>query len=116
MNSIELSILQGEDFVSTITVKENSFPVDLTGSTFRGDAKENLSDSRPSFSFAFDVLDQSTNKGQFKMFLTNSDSSRIVMDYKEVKSFFFDVEWIRPDGIVKKILRGKCKVTAEVTK
>ena len=114
---------QGATFTRTITIKDsNKNPVDLTGWSLRGKIRATQNSASALATFTGTILNQGTNKGQGTVSLTAAETSAIPGDTSAstnvlVKSYYlYDIEAVRPDTSVVRILRGKVTLIPEITK
>jgi len=107
---LNLDIEQGATWGRTLTIKDTDtcLPISLSGYTFRGQLRESY-DATAFTSFTFVIVDSSG--GVVSMTLAASTSSGMVAG-----GYVYDVEMVRPDAVVVRLLQGKAKVTPEVTK
>lgn len=106
---------QGTDFSLLITLRRlDSTLVDLTGYSFRGQAKKSYADLKPAFSFSFTLLDQLVELGKVSLDLHPDDTSSILIRAPE--AYIYDIEMIDATGRVTRILEGTITLRPEVTK
>jgi hypothetical protein len=114
-NTLDLEIFQGSNFSYILTISdENEDPIDLTGYTFRGQARVKYNSPSAAFSFTFALQNQTTNTGKVSMTLDDSDLESLPI--LDTTKYLYDVEMVSADGTVTKILRGTAKVIPQVTK
>lgn len=115
--SLTLTVPQGSDTRYTLTLKnsEGEF-IDLTGSTFRGKAKPGYCDHSSVVNISFEIPDQSSsaNFGIVNMLVPKEQTTGL--DICETAYFRYDVEWVKPNGEVNRIIQGGMNITPEVTK
>lgn len=110
-----LTVYQGADYRRALEFKdESAVLMNLTGYTFRGQVKAKYSDSSPTFSFSFTLRDQATEPGLVDMLLAAADTAAITMT-KEA-DYIYDIEMVKPDGDVVRVLEGRLKLYPEVTR
>jgi hypothetical protein len=111
-----LEIKQGETFSGLLRIKENpTTTTDVTGYTFRGQARRKIADPEILFSFSFVIQDQLTNEGEVLWLLADSITTGIALDGK-VLECFYDIEMVDTASNVTRIVEGKIKITPEVTR
>lgn len=112
-NKLDLELKQGEDFFRLITIKdENGYPIDLTGYSFEGQAKESFVSASYIF-FTFLVRDQVANKGEVEFSIARAQTSKKKL--RERKQLIYDVE-MNSGGQVSRILQGSMVLDPGVTK
>lgn len=112
-NELNLDHDQGSDFSLELTIKDGAgVAKNITGYTFRGQARLTY-DSPVAFSFSFTVVD--AVNGRVDMKLPNADSTLIGL-LTEKTTYLYDVEAEDTANLVEKLMRGKFKVTPEVTR
>lgn len=110
-NKLDLEIKQGQDESFLLTIKdENGAPQDLTGFTFKGEARDQYQ-GKLFFSFSFDVKNQTTDTGKVEMILSRSATSRLKVAGKTI--LVYDVEMT--SSTTTRIIEGKINFTPEVT-
>ncbi len=110
-----LIVNQGEDFQRVLRIKDESDTlIDLTGYSFRGQAKLKFGETEPQFSFEFTVRDQGSDIGTLDMLI--SAASTAALSIGKATDYVYDVEMIRPDLKVKRLFQGKLQLSPEVTK
>ena len=120
--SYNMNIDQGSDFLLTLTIKDPAgLEVDLTGFTFSGQIRKNISDSTVVASFDFTILDQVTNTGQVTVGLDAATSSAILLKSQKTVSrkaekMAYDIEKTDTLGQVERILQGQVLFSPEVTR
>lgn len=117
----DLALEQGATFSRDVIYKDSDGePVDLTGSTLRGQIRKKTSDESPLASFSFVIADQETNKGQFNVSLTRTQTSGLPAATQEgprrrLAEYTYDIE--REVGSnTYRILEGLVFVSPEVTR
>lgn len=121
-NQYDICIEQGATFERTLTIKDsNGVPLDITGWEFTGQIRKTYSDPDVVVSFSFDVLDQTTETGKVKMFLSADDTESIPVTPATGLSFkptlyVYGVEAKKPDDFVYRFLQGVASVSPEVTR
>jgi hypothetical protein len=114
-SNLNLTIDQGADFQRVLTIKDsNGDAIDLTGYTFRGQARTAYGAAAIGFSFVFVIRNQTTNKGEVDWTLPNSTFSSTTLT--KVTTYVYDVEMVSAGGIVTRLVEGSVAITPEVTK
>lgn len=109
---LDIVIEQGATFSRVLTITDStSTAVDISNDTFRGQVRSSFKSGavEASFSFAF-VTDGTDGKVAF----TISDEATSAMTFG--RNFVYDIEWVKANGSVVRILEGTADVTAEVTR
>lgn len=110
-NRLDLEIKQGQDESFLLTIKdENGAPQDLTGFTFKGEARDQYQ-GKLFFAFSFDVKDQVTDTGKVEMLLPRAVTSKLKIAGKTL--LVYDVEMT--SSSTTRILEGKINLNPEVT-
>jgi hypothetical protein len=114
-NTLNITINQGADFERLLTLKSDAVTtINLTGYTFRGQAREAFDSKNAAFSFVFALKNQTTNEGQVDWSLANTALTALKLSAST--NYVYDVEMVSPGGIVTRILEGTATVNPEVTK
>ena len=117
----DMYIEQGTDYSLLVTLKDdNNALINLTGHAFRGKIRKTASSPTVIAEFSFEVLDQGTNTGEFKVKLDDAVSSAIALDPSEnperTTTFFcYDIE-SELAGTVTRWLEGTVEMSPELTK
>lgn len=115
MNTLDITIYQGADFQRLLTLKSGpNTTINLSGYTFKGQARTAYGASTAAFEFTFTIKDQGTNEGQVDWKLANSALTALKLT--KAASYVYDVEMTSPGGIKTRILEGTATVKPEVTK
>jgi hypothetical protein len=116
MNTLNITIYQGADFQRLLTIKAGApaVDVDLTGYTFKAQARTAFGIATAAFEFTFTLKDQTTNTGEVDWKLANSALTALKLT--KSTAYVYDVEMTSPGGIKTRILEGTATVKPEVTK
>ncbi len=110
MASHDITIDQGSTFSKSITLKDdNDVVINITNDTFRGQVRKHHSSTDIQATFTFTITDGTNGVVAWSLSATDSatiSSGRLV----------YDVEWVKQDGTVTRILEGIADTTAEVTR
>ena len=110
MASHDITIDQGSTFSKSITLKDdNDVVINVTNDTFRGQVRKHHSSTDIQATFSFTITDGTNGVVAWSLSATDSaamSSGKLV----------YDVEWIKQDGTVTRILSGIADTTAEVTR
>ena len=106
----DITIAQGADFTKTITLKDdNAAVINITNDSFRGMVRKHHSSTDIQATFTF-VITNGTG-GVVTWSLTSTQTAAMSSGRQ-----VYDVEWIKADGTVTRILEGIADTTAEVTR
>jgi hypothetical protein len=112
--SYDFTYPQGTDHVITVTLNgSNSLPIDLTGYTAVGQARQEYNSVSPTFSFVISILNQIDNPGQFTIKINNNAITTIL---SKSLNLVYDVEIVDSSLNRTRILEGRILVTPEVTR
>lgn len=112
---LDLTHDQGTTFVSVLTIKSGpTTPINLTGYTFKGQAKAAYTDANPTFEFGFTLKDQTTDTGEVEMTIEAEATEDLVL--KASTSYLYDIEMTSAGGIVTRLLSGKITLSPQVSK
>jgi uncharacterized protein YjbI with pentapeptide repeats len=119
--NLDIVIRQGASFgpyVCTLTNDDLS-PVDLTGSTFRGQVRKTVNDpTSTGAEFSFTIINAAA--GQFEFYLTDEQTTTLTADMQSEENlasqYVWDMELEDSAGRVTPIVEGKAKVYREVSK
>lgn len=120
--NLDLLIEQGTTFKRTITVKNSlDVEVDLTGSTFRGQIRKTPSSQTVAATFVCTLLNQITDTGKVDIVISAENTALIPLATASKplltsENFVYNIEWVKPDSSVVRILEGLAIVSPEVTK
>jgi hypothetical protein len=110
MATHDITVEQGSTFSKTITLKDDSSVViNITNDTFRGMVRKHHTSTTVQATFTFTITD-GTN-GVVVWSLTPTQTSAMSSG-----PLVYDVEWVKQDGTVTRILEGIADTTAEVTR
>ena len=113
-NTVNFIVDQGADFLREIRFLNGTTPVDLTGYTFRGQARTQYGSASASFSLTFSLQDQTNNTG--KVDVKISASSTADLKLRNSVAYVYDIERVAPSGTVERIMEGTITVRPEATK
>lgn len=119
---LTLNVYQGSDFYLKLTIMDESKnKIDLTGMSFRGEIRKFISSPDVLANFSFNVLDQTTNKGEVEMIMaasvtTDIPTSNQLQPNRQMDKYCYDVEQIDVGLKVTRILEGLVNVSPEVTR
>lgn len=121
---INLTLNQGADFSVVLRFSDQNGPKDLTGYSFLGEVRKNTAPSAdpPLAEFAFEILNQVTNKGQVKWSLPSTSIAAIVAsiatalsDSRLTTPLVYDVKMEDAGGLKQRIIQGLAKVSPQAT-
>ena len=108
----DFTLLQGSDFELTITLKDSTNAVrDLTGKSFRGQARRQLAQTQADIEFIFESTD--LVNGEFKLKIPAALSTALSLRQKTF--LFYDVEMFDLSS-VERIIQGRITLDPEVTR
>lgn len=119
---LNLNIEQGATFFKTFTLKDSlGVEINLTGYTFSGKIRQRYDAPSVVATFTCAVLNQTSFEGQFTITLTAAETAAIPVDpsktvLRDLTEYLYDIEAIKPDSTVDRILEGKALVSPEVTR
>lgn len=110
-----LTVYQGADYQRALELKDNNQDLmDLTGYTFRGQAKAKYSDASAAFTFEFTLRDQVTDTGVVDMVIPASETAALAIT--RLSKYIYDIEMEDADGIIRRIVEGEIQLHPEVTR
>jgi hypothetical protein len=108
----DFTLLQGSDFELTITLKDSTDAVrDLTGKSFRGQARKQIIQAAPDLEFEFEETD--LVNGEFKLKIPAALST--ALNLRQKTYLLYDVEMFDLSS-VERIIQGKITLDPEVTR
>lgn len=114
MSTYNFDYPQGTDYTITVTYNDvNGVPVDLTGYTAAGQAREAYDSLSPEFTFTCTILNQITNTGQLTVVIPNNAITTVLSNKLNL---VYDVELTNLALKKTRILQGKITVLPEVTR
>lgn len=121
--TLDLLIEQGATFTRGLTFRDGAGAlINLTGYTLRGQIRESLPSTTIIASFTTTIANQTTNEGEASFSLTATETAGLPLSVTSTgqarKSSFYvyDLEAVKPDNTVDRILQGKVEVSPEVTR
>jgi hypothetical protein len=118
-----ITIEQGASFSRTLTLKDSSgIPINLTGWTIRGQIRASQNASSALATFTGTVANQGTNPGEATISLTPTQTAAIPQNpdattaQAKTINYLYDIEGLRPDTSVVRLLQGKVTLSPEITK
>lgn len=114
---------QGADFDVIIGIFGDSGAIDISGYDFLSEIKKDtVPDSETIAEFEFEILNQTTNKGQVRWFLTEAASAEIITSVatpltqqRETTPFIYDVKMKDTSDKVSRIIQGIVYVSPQAT-
>lgn len=108
----DFTLNQGSDYELTITLKDSLDVVrNLTGKSFRGQARQQIAQANPDLEFEFEATD--LVNGEFKLKIPAALST--ALPFRQRTVFFYDVEMFN-GGAIERVLQGKITLQPEVTR
>jgi len=109
---LDITIEQGATFSRLITITDaDSIPVDISSDTFRGEVRSSYKSGTVEGAFAFQFQTDGTDG---KVVIRMTDETTTTMTFG--KNYVYDVEWVKSNGTVVRLLEGTAVVTPEVTR
>jgi hypothetical protein len=106
-----IEIEQGSDFILGLSIKAaNGLPYDLTGVTARGQIRKLVTDTEPIATFDI-TFDNNRKSGKITLYLPAATTTTLNFTVA-----VYDLEFISPTGIVKRIIQGTATLSPEVTR
>lgn len=116
--TLDLTIDQGADFSERVAYKINDLAVDLTGYNGRGQIR--IKPSSPQVAAEFDIVFEEPRTSGVFYFELSADASSAMVVGDDINSssnlFCYDIELVKPDNKVVRVLQGKIRMSPEVTK
>lgn len=117
---------QGADFSLVIGIFGDLGAIDITGYAFKSQMRKTTEIANPVADpvaeFSFEILDQVTNKGQVRWFLSKTDIAEIVasvatplVNQRLTTPFLFDVKMKDTAGSVSRPIQGIIYLSPEAT-
>ena len=104
----DLSIYQGDDFAGVVTVRnEDGTPADITGHTAKAQIRRAVADEEPAVAVEIATAVTSPN-------VTLAISHTVTATLSG--AYVWDLQLTTPTGAVITVIRGKVKLTNEVTR
>ena len=107
---ISLSVDQGSNFNKTLTIQDDAeppAPIDITGYTFKAQARAGYGKPDVAFAFGFTV-------GKVDMHLLPVDTTSLAL--KADTAYVYDVEMTSASGAIRRLFQGVVTVSPEATK
>ena len=115
---VNLAIDQGTTFRRVLTINDGEappVPINVTGYTFRSQARSKVDSTTVAFSFSFSIRTQTGGDvGKVDMSLAASVTQALVM--KAPTSYLYDVEMVEGDGTIRRLFQGTITVNPEITR
>ncbi len=112
---LDLYIEQGTTFKTKLTFKDaNEVLIDISSWSFAGQIRRTYDATSILASFAFAIQNQITNTGEVIVSLTNTQTSGIPAE-AAITNYAYDIE-ATISGEVRRMVEGKVKFSAEVTR
>ena len=106
----DISLKQGETWSKVLTFKDDSdVVINVTNDTFRGQVRKHHSSTDIQATFSFTITDGPN--GVVSWTLSATDSAACSSG-----NLVYDLEWVKQNGDVTRILEGIAEVSPEVTK
>jgi hypothetical protein len=106
----DITIQQGATFAKTLTITDDSdVAINISSDTFRGQVRKKHSSTDTEASFTCTITDGAN--GIVSWSLSATDTAAMGSG-----KFYYDVEWVKADGTVVRLLEGVADTTPEVTR
>ena len=110
MTTHNITIEQGASFAKTLTLKDdNDQVINITNDTFRGQVRKHHSSTDIQATFTLTITDGPN--GVVSWGLTPTQSAAMGSG-----KFVYDLEWVKADSSVVRLLEGVADCTPEVTR
>lgn len=120
--NLDLTIEQGTTFKRVLTIRDSlNALIDLTGETFRGQIRKTPSSTTVAATFTCVLKNQVTNKGEVEISISAAETSLIPLAATSkpliiTENFVYNIERVKADGTVLRLLEGLAIVSPEVAK
>lgn len=109
---LDLTIEQGCTFSRLITITDSTnTAVDISADTFRGEVRSSYKSGTIEGSFSFQFHTDGTDG---KVVIMMTEVTTTTMTYG--KNYVYDIEWVKSNDTVVRLLEGTAVVTPEVTR
>jgi ribosome-binding ATPase YchF (GTP1/OBG family) len=106
----DITIEQGATFAKTLTITgDNDVAINISNDSFRGQVRKKHSSTDIEATFAFTIADGAN--GVVAWSLTDTQTAAMGNG-----RFVYDLEWVKADGTVVRLLEGVADTTPEVTR
>lgn len=110
MATHDITIQQGATFAKTLTIKDDSDnPIDISTDSFRGQVRKKYTSTEIEATFTMAITDGPN--GLVSWSLTPTETAAMGSG-----RWVYDIEWVKADGNVVRILEGVADTTPEVTR
>jgi antitoxin component of MazEF toxin-antitoxin module len=106
----DITIQQGATFAKTITITDDDdVAINIANDSFRGQVRKKHSSTDTEANFTMTITDGLNGVVQWSLSATDTASMGN-------GKFYYDLEWVKADGTVVRILEGIADTTPEVTR
>jgi ribosome-binding ATPase YchF (GTP1/OBG family) len=106
----DITIQQGATFAKTFTITDDSdVAIDISNDSFRGQVRKHYTATDPQAEFTLAITDGPNGIVSWSISATDTAA----MGHGK---FYYDVEWVKADGNVVRLLEGIADTTPEVTR
>ena len=110
MASHDITIQQGATFAKTLTITDDDdVAVNISNDTFRGQVRKKHTSTDTEAAFTMTITDGPNGVAQWSL----TDTQTAAMGSGK---FYYDIEWVKADGTVVRLLEGIADTTPEVTR
>ena len=106
----DITIQQGATFAKTLTITDDSdVAIDISNDSFRGQVRKHHSSTTTEATFTLTVTDGANGIVSWSISATDTASMGNC-------KFYYDIEWVKANGNVVRLLEGIADTTPEVTR
>jgi len=106
----DITIQQGATFAKTLTITDdNDVAINIASDTFRGQVRKKHTSTDTEAEFTMTITDGPNGVVQWSLSATDTASMGN-------GKFYYDIEWVKADATVVRILEGIADTTPEVTR
>lgn len=114
---LDLPLQQGDDFLLTLTLKQGGAALDLTGATFKAQARKRKEDVAVAFEYVCSVVVPATD-GKVTLALAAAVTAAVTCGpspQSTASQYHWDLEMVQ-GGAKRTLLEGVVRVNGEVTR
>ena len=106
----DITIQQGATFAKTLTITDDAdVAINISNDSFRGQVRKQYSSTDTEAEFTFTITDGLNGIVQWS--LTATETAAMGNG-----KFYYDIEWVKADSTVVRLLEGIADTTPEVTR
>jgi hypothetical protein len=122
-SNIGIVLDKGSDFSLVIKIFNELGPVDISDYVFKSQMRANTDPASPVMAnFSFDILNQTTNRGQVRWYLPKLDSDALILSVSNslqscrlTTPFVYDIKMKDASGVISRIIQGIVQVSPDTT-